>query len=246
MASARYTLNIKPDAPEEPPKPMTRRQKWDNFWFYHKWHVIIGVAAALMAGLLVKDVVTKVEPDYTIGVLTTQSLPYSADETLGEKLATLCDDRNGDGKVEVQVLEYWITEDAIDPNTQMAMITKLMGDMQTGESMLFLTDDVAVFEEKYGIFAYNDGTAPEDFENADITGMGVAWEDCPALTALELGEYQGQTLMDDSTGSSQEYLKKFYVGRRGVWDPRQAEKFAGCADFWNVLTAGAAPMEGQP
>lgn len=240
MASARYTLNIKPDAPEEPPKPMTRRQKWDNFWFYHKWHVIIGVAVALMVGLLVKDVVTKVEPDYTIGVLTTQSLPYSADETLGEKLATLCDDRNGDGKVEVQVLEYWITEDAIDPNTQMTMITKLMGDMQTGESMLFLTDDVAVFEEKYGIFAYNDGTAPEDFENADITGMGVAWEDCPALAGLDLGNTatldgsEGEPLQD--TMKNYTLVKRVYTGSTLEGDEELTAYYNSAAALFDAWT----------
>ena len=92
MASARYTLNITPDAPEKPSGPMTPRQKWDNFWFYHKWHVVVGVVVALLVGLMIRDVVTNTEPDYTIGVLTSQSLPYDAELTLAEKLTPLCDD----------------------------------------------------------------------------------------------------------------------------------------------------------
>ena len=51
MASYRYTRDIQPQdtAPaSQAPAPMTRRQKWDNFWFYHKWHVVAAVVAALL------------------------------------------------------------------------------------------------------------------------------------------------------------------------------------------------------
>lgn len=50
MASPRYTLNIKPEdlQPEQPKHEMTGKEKRENFWFYHKWHVIVGIVAALM------------------------------------------------------------------------------------------------------------------------------------------------------------------------------------------------------
>lgn len=45
MASPRYTLNIKPEdlQPEQPKHEMTGKEKRENFWFYHKWHVIVGI-----------------------------------------------------------------------------------------------------------------------------------------------------------------------------------------------------------
>ena len=113
------------------------------------------------------------------------------------------------------MLEYWINDDSPDPNTQMAMITKLIGDIQTGESMLFLTDDVAGFEAQYGLFAYNDGTAPEDYENADTTGMGVAWADCPALAALDLGDTAS---LDDSEGTPLQDVMKDYTLVKRVYE----------------------------
>ena len=45
-------------------------------------------------------------------------------------------------------------------NVQMANITKLSGDIDGGESMLFLVDDMEYFQEQYMLFAYNDGTSP--------------------------------------------------------------------------------------
>lgn len=234
MASARYTLNIKPDAPEPPKAPMTRRQKWENFWFYNKWKVIIGLVAVVILGILIKDVVTKVDPDYTIGVLTTQSLPYNADVTLGEKLAALCDDRNGDGRVEVQVLEYCISDDPVDPNTQMAMMTKLMGDMQTGESMLFLTDDVEKYERQYALFVYNDGTAPADYETASTEGMGVAWSDCPALASLDLGNTQ---TLDGSQGTPLQDVMQSYTLVKRVYADTTLDGDEELTEYYNSAAA---------
>ncbi|WP_367924505.1 hypothetical protein [uncultured Ruthenibacterium sp.] len=216
MASARYTLNITPDEPDEPQKPMTPKQKWENFWFYHKWHLLVGALVLFLVGTLVWEVVTNVEADYTIGVLTSKSLPYNAEITLSEKIAELCDDRNGDGTVEVQVIEYWISDDPVDANTQMAMVTKFIGDIQTGESMLFLTDDVDKFQKQYGIFAYNDGTSPEDYETADTEGMGVLWSECPALTALDLGNTEE---LDGSEGVPlQDVMKDYTLVKRVYTD----------------------------
>ena len=45
--------------------------------------------------------------------------------------------------------------------------------------------------------------------------------------------------MDDATGTNQSVLEHLYMGRRGVWDEKQAENYAHCAALWDALTAGA-------
>lgn len=99
MASARYTLNITPDPPEEPPHEMTAKEKRENFWFYYKWHVIVGIFVAVLLVMLVRDVMTNDPADYTIGVITDSGLPTGAADVLSEKLAPFFDDRDGDGVV---------------------------------------------------------------------------------------------------------------------------------------------------
>ena len=37
----------------------------------------------------------------------------------------------------------------------------------------------------------------------------------------------------------QSVLATLYVGRRGVWDEKQAATYEGCAELWDTLTAGA-------
>ena len=180
MASPRYTLNIKPEdlQPEQPKHEMTGKEKRENFWFYHKWHVIVGIVAALMVFSFVWEIATQVHPDYTIGILTTTGVPMGTGEALAEQLKPYFDDRNGDGEVVVSVMEYTIGKDAdsiADPNVQMANITKLSGDIDGGESMLFLVDDMEYFQEQYMLFAYNDGTSPAEGEKPDYARMGVRW-----------------------------------------------------------------------
>lgn len=45
------------------------KKKADNFWHYHKFHIIIGLIAAIIIGYSVYSFVTRVEPDITIGLM---------------------------------------------------------------------------------------------------------------------------------------------------------------------------------
>lgn len=193
MASARYTLLIKPEdiQPDAPPPELTPEKKRENFWFYYKWHVIGGAFALVLLSTLFWDVLTQVKPDYTIGILSAHGLPTGIGEVLADRLTPCFDDRNGDGKVVVSVMEYTVSSGddlgGIDPNVQMANMTKLMADLDMGDSILFLTDDLEYFEEQYFLFAYNDGSAPVEGAQPDYDRMGVRWGDCPVLAELELG-----------------------------------------------------------
>jgi len=245
MASPRYTLNIKPeDLQPDVPRELTPKEKRENFWFYHKWHILGGLAAALLVGSIIWEIATQVKPDYTIGLLTTRGLPTGVGEVLGEQLAPYFDDRNGDGKVVVTVMEYTIataeTADTVDPNMQMANVTKLMGDLDMGESMLFLTDNIEYFEEQYMLFAYNDGSVPEEGVKPDYSRMGVRWGDCPLLAGLPLGS------ATDFTGAEgvdyqmflQDYrlVQRVVAGTRIEGDEESMEYHAGSSEMFRRLT----------
>ena len=110
-----------------------------------------------------------------------------------------------------------------------------------GKTYIFLLEDPEGFEKSTGVLQYLDGTVDDDPETADPDWreMVYRWTDCPVLTGLELGSYDGYTLMDDVTGTNQSVLEHLYVGRRGVWDEKQSENYAHCAALWDALTAGA-------
>ncbi len=249
MPSARYQVLIKPEdiQPDAPPPELTPQQKRENFWFYHKWHLVLGLAVCAILFSLVWEIVTQVKPDYTIGLIGTRGLPAGIGELLSEQLTPYFDDRNGDGKVTVNVMEYAIAVgdavDSADPNAQIAGFTRLVGDLETGDSMLFITDDVQYFEEQYLLFAYNDGSVPEEGVQPDYTRMGVRWGDCPVLTSLTLSG--PAALGSDSDIDFQPFLQDFqlvqrYVAGTALEDDEDILAYhAACVEKFNELTQQA-------
>lgn len=176
----------------------------------------------------------------------THDLPADTVTALQDALTPFCADTNGDGKVVVQVDTYNVDFDADNVNTdaynQMAGVTRLSAELSSGgKTYIFLLEDPAAFESSTGALQYLDGTVPDDPDtaNPDWTEMVYRWTDCPVLAGLELGDYDGYTLVDDATGTNQSVLATLYVGRRGVWDEKQAAAYEGCAELWDTLTAGA-------
>ena len=181
-----------------------------------------------------------------IAYVGTHELPVDTVNALQDALTPFCQDENGDGKVVVQVATYNVDFDAENESTdayyQMAGVTRLSAELASGgKTYIFLLEDPEGFEKSTGVLQYLDGTVDDDPETADPDWreMVYRWTDCPVLTGLELGSYDGYTLMDDATGTNQSVLEHLYVGRRGVWDEEQAENYAHCAALWDALTAGA-------
>ncbi len=107
MARERYLLGVAPEElkrnPTSEKAPQTPRGKWENFWYHYKGLTIgIGIAVVILTLLLVQTF-TRVEPDYMICMVTTQEVGIDSDKRLEEILAAYAKDRNGDGKIKVEV-----------------------------------------------------------------------------------------------------------------------------------------------
>lgn len=234
------------DQTPEPPREYTKAEKAANWWHYHWVAVVIGVAAVFFGGWIIKDTVFQTRPDVQIAYVGTHELPVDTVNALQNALTPFCQDENGDGKVVVQVATYNVDFDVENESTdayyQMAGMTRLNGDLSSGsKTCIFLLEDPENFEKMTGALRYLDGTTPEDQDDAaaDWQQMVYRWTDCPVLTGLDLGNFEGYTALDDITDTNQNVLAHLYVGCRGVWDNDQAEAFADGFALWDTLTAGA-------
>lgn len=234
------------DQTPEPPREYTKAEKAANWWHYHWVAVVIGVAAVFFGGWIIKDTVFQTRPDVQIAYVGTHELPVDTVNALQNALTPFCQDENGDGKVVVQVATYNVDFDveneSSDAYYQMAGMTRLNGDLSSGgKTCIFLLEDPENFEKMTGALRYLDGTTPEDQDDAaaDWQQMVYRWTDCPVLTGLDLGNFEGYTALDDITDTNQNALAHLYVGCRGVWDNDQAEAFADGFALWDTLTAGA-------
>jgi len=125
--------DFEPAPKPEPPK--TPKGKFENYWYHYKWHTIITVFIVFVLTILIWQMVTKDNPDYTI-VLATQN--YVGDPTkakLESELAAYGRDIDEDGKVEVMI-------DTISLNTDTQFDTannsKFIAHLASGDIMFFI------------------------------------------------------------------------------------------------------------
>lgn len=154
-------------------KELTPEEKRRNWWAYHKWYVLIGVAGLILAANLVFDAVSNVRaaPDYTITYVGSAPLAEGVAPALEECIAELGEDLNGNGQVQVEVLEFLLREG--EAATVFGDSLQLTLNIESGESVLYLLEDPALFAETYPILS-SDGDVPY-----------YRCGDCPALASLE-------------------------------------------------------------
>ena len=77
--------DVRPDAPAE----RTKKQRLQNWWHYHKWHIGVGIAAVAIAGNLAWHALTQVHPDYQIAYVGAYPLSEEEAAAWEERLSAL-------------------------------------------------------------------------------------------------------------------------------------------------------------
>ena len=90
MASEYWNQKFKDVKPEEK-RQLTGKERWQNWWHYHKWHVVIGVVLLVIVLDIGKDVlgIGKVQPDYQIAYVGESVLPDDTVAALEQAIAAL-------------------------------------------------------------------------------------------------------------------------------------------------------------
>lgn len=218
-------------------KPQDKKSKWENFWYYHKLHILIAAVCIAVVGGFVYEMVTKESPDYQIALLTQKSYSTELVEALQGEIAQYGEDLNGDGKVLVQINPYTIimddTQQAADPNVQMASVTRFSVDVQEGDSMIYLTDDESfkTHQETRNLFSYLDGSLPEEGAD-DYENMRVPWEECKILSGLKPGQDQ-TALTPEGLQKALDSMKDLSVSLR-VFEGTPLEEKKGMKEYYDA------------
>ena len=121
-----------------------------NFWYYHKTHVLIGLVALGVIGSMAATSLRSAEPDYDIGLVRAEPITEEAAAHLTSAIEAVCEDRNGDGQVLVQLHTYFadLANDAENAGYQnYEIIAALDADLIGKESGIFLLEDVDAFQQ---------------------------------------------------------------------------------------------------
>ena len=231
--------------PAEQPQDRTLAQKAANWWHYHWQYLLAGAAVVTVAGFMIKDVVSRPVPDYTLAVVGKSYLPEELRTQLTQQLEAMGTDVNGDGKVLVDVAFYQIDlaqqmeqgqdqqltaapssnsqnaefdpmQSQLEMASQMAATVGLTADMQEGISTLFLLEDPRTFAETCGSLAGEGQTRQQ------------AWSDCPALAAMDFSQYDAQA---GQSLSGQQVMSRYTLACREDFKQLTPQHQAGIALF---------------
>ena len=224
MASEYLKWKYRDVKPDEPPPPLTRKERVANWWHYHKWHVAIGAVLLLALFDIGFHIVRsgRETPDYQFAYVGSRLLPDEAVSAFENALSVLTTDRNGDGRVIVWLNQY--ADAAVSGDADAAMYAyasgvRLMADLERGDSAFFLLENPQEFQRNYEI----------------LSGDALLWTDCPALASLPLGEYDENLLGQEIGGDVQSLFSGLSLACRDLSAYPEEYNI-----LWNILTEAAS------
>ena len=199
-----------------------------NWWYYHKWYVIIGVVLLGVAidlignalGLFTKD------PDLQIAYVGKTPLTQDAISALRQAFTSLAGDYNHDGEIIVQINQYFNDSSTTDVDTayyQYASEITLIGDISDCESYFFLMEDPLDFQRQYQLLALPDGSCPDETDYS-VEDKVIIWSDCHVLSEME---------------QSSEFLMDLFLGRRCFYTDAVTDNLQECSELWDMLYRGS-------
>lgn len=119
-------------------------KKWfENLWYHYKWFIVTGVLAVFVLTVVIAQCVSRPKYDLSVVVAFTKTaMTYEQTETIKNGLMDYMEDYNGDGEINLNLLNCTFNEDSEDVNYVISMRQKLqMSAMGENSAILYITDD---------------------------------------------------------------------------------------------------------
>lgn len=148
---------------------------FNNYFYYYKFRIIIVLIVAAIAGFAVFHVATREKYDYSVYICISKTAMSEFNHSIEASLAQFGEDINGDGKVNVQVID--LSYDFSDPKSQNALskTTLLGGELSSGGHYIFLYDDKYYEKTLTKMFECQEGLTEHDGTAAKVSGDALEY-----------------------------------------------------------------------
>ncbi len=224
MARERYLLEVDPSEIKQPEekRELTPKEKRKNFWYYNKWKFVVGIFVTALAVYFISSVVFRVRPDYEIALMSTVKLNDPTVEQLENAFAALAEDRNGDGKVVVRINQYGYGSGT--EQTAMVDTAKIVADLDSCESMIFITDAVSldnlIPSVGSSFFVNLETMEPMPDNTNDLTPIRIPYQQWKAFSDFKIEDAYFHTDTDEYTEACMGRLR---ISLRTIVDTRHED-----------------------
>lgn len=142
-------------------RPMTFKEKWNNYWYHYKFWTWAGVFVLVVGLVIVVQLLTKTDYDTRIVLSTTDNLAesQSAYEDAFNQYGV---DINGNGSVDIGSVYIQVTTNYIDGMYEVAANMTISLQLSNSENTLYLLD-----EGVYQYILYGNSAGAEDEAGAE-------------------------------------------------------------------------------
>lgn len=188
--------------------PKTPKEKAANFWFQYKWHTIGIVAAVIVLAVLIAQCVSRPVYDMELVYFTYSPILDEQTTQIAEYFEEFAEDLDGNGEVNVQVINCSMSDSSYDVQYRNTMLTKLQSLIAADEkALLFITDKKSIkyfdniASESGGLFEEEPLLLGEDFYKATKNEN---------FGALPEGLQISERKVNDTVLESKKEVKKYY------------------------------------
>ena len=137
---------IKPESnAEKHYEPKTFGEKVHNYWYFYKWQVIFTLFVIISLAVLLTQCARRKNYDLKVIYFTYTPVVDEQTDLIGKYLETVADDVNGDGKVNIQVINCSIMPTAGNGQYTSDTLSKMTSIIAVDEKvMLFITDSDSI------------------------------------------------------------------------------------------------------
>ena len=168
-----FEENIDSFVPEGPEETLQLKgvNRLANFFHYAKGTIIVFLIIAAIIAVAVVQCATRTVYDCTVVLYMKHSVNSTMVENLATVLEQYCDDRNGDGEVNVLVMDCAIPDDQRMSEIGQAQSTRLLAQFANEEAIVYIVDKETLEElialdegnfvsDSLGLSAYNGKAFP--------------------------------------------------------------------------------------
>lgn len=144
--------------------PQTRRSKIANFWYYGKFTIAFILIIAIILAIGVSQCAGRTKYDCTIVLYFKHYCGSAMIDNVSKIASMYCPDTNGDGKVNVLVMDCSIPEEERMLDTGVAKSTRLGAQFTNKEAIIYIVDKEALLsldEIANGVFVDDSLKLPE-------------------------------------------------------------------------------------
>ncbi len=171
-------LEPEPKPSEISLKPRTAKEKGENFWFHYKWHTLGAIALIIVLAIAIVQLAGRTSYDMKVVLFAHTVVGDSHTELISDYFEGYCTDLNGDGEVNVQVINCTVDDEGYELQFKNTIYTRILGIINAEKTaMLYVVDDEAIeyFDENIEGESFFDTTPyalPENFYEATCYDEG--------------------------------------------------------------------------